>query len=65
MYLINAFSQGLKSVHVDDSCGDGDNDTQDSRTEAATAANFDLKTGKGRYDTHRKSEHALSGHCMF
>ena len=42
--LIDAFSEGLKSVHVDDGGGDGHDDAEDGRTEAAAAANLDLKS---------------------
>ena len=42
--LIDAFSEGLESVHVDDGRGDGHDDAEDGRTEAAAAANLDLKS---------------------
>ena len=42
-YLVNAFSQSLKPVHVNDCCGDCYNHAENSRTQAATAADFYLK----------------------
>ena len=42
--LIDAFSEGLESVHVDDGGGDGHDDAEHGRTEAAAAANLDLKS---------------------
>ena len=41
--LIDAFSEGLEPVHVDDGGGHGHHDAEDGRTEAEAAANFDLK----------------------
>ena len=41
--LVDTFSQCLEPVHVDDGGGDGHDDAEHGRTEAAAAANLDLK----------------------
>lgn len=40
--LVDTFSQCLEPVHVDDGGGDGHDDAQDGRAEAAAAADLDL-----------------------